>query len=128
MESTLTEFLTTHLIPFFVFALVVYALSELSRRFAEFIHPKLLDQELLRGKVWRELALPIVPVLIGMLLVLFLPNFPTPLEFNVWAGRMMYGALLGFFSTWVYRILKAVLQRKWEVVLPDFGSNPEEKE
>jgi len=125
MESALGEFVSSHFVPFLAFALAVYILSAMIRKLAELCHPKLRDEELVRFKVWRELILPVTPIVIGALFALGIPQFPHPAEFReIWVARMMYGALLGFFSTWVYRVLKAIVQRKWQVELPDFDPAP----
>jgi len=121
MEISNIDFLSSQFLPFIVFALIVYILSAILRKLVEIIHPKILNKELVRAKVWRELLLPVTPILIGSILALEITSFPHPTEFrNVWVGRMMYGALLGFFSSWAYRVVKSVAKRKWQVELPDF--------
>jgi len=123
MEATLTEFLTSHFVPFLVFSLVVYAVSTFIRLAAEMLHPKLRETSLTRSRVWRELILPVTPIVLGALLALGVTAFPYPTEFkDIWAGRLMYGAALGLFSTWVYRVIKVIVRRKWDVELPDLDA------
>ena len=118
MESSISEFVTTHFVSFLVFSMMVYITSAAVRKLVETCHPKICEEELRRAKIWRELCLPTLPVLLGIVFALLCANFPSHEDFkHEWAGRVLYGVFLGFFSGWVYRILKVIVQRKWEVDL-----------
>jgi hypothetical protein len=112
-----------HIGAAFVFAMCVNILSGLLRKLIELIHPHLKNEDLVRTRLWRELILPTIPVLLGALLALCLVSFPYPEVFTVSvAMRVVYGLLAGFFSTWAYRIIKTLVQRKWNVALPDLAT------
>jgi hypothetical protein len=67
--------------------------------------------------VWREMILPIMPVLMGVAIVLVMPMFPYPKPFDSSTGSLIiYGMICGFFSSVVYRIFKAAIAKKWPSV------------
>lgn len=111
-----------HVIAAFVFAMVVNIISAVVRKAVELIRPHLKNMDFASSRLWRELFLPILPVLVGALLALTVTSFPYPSVFTrSVVMRVMYGMLAGFFSTWAYRIIKTLVQRKWDVVLPEIS-------
>lgn len=120
IETLGGEVFYKHVIAAFVFAMVVNIVSAIVRKIVEVISPSLKDHSFVKTKVWRELLLPTLPVIIGALLALAIVSFPYPEVFAKTAiMRVIYGMLAGFFSTWAYRIIKTLVQRKWNVELPD---------
>jgi hypothetical protein len=62
---------------------------------------------------WTEIYLPIGPIAIGLLIALLAKKFPIPTELNgSGAGRAMYGAICGMFSSFVFNRVKAFLKLK----------------
>jgi hypothetical protein len=109
-----------HAIAALVFAMIVNIISGIVRKIVEVVSPSLKDYGFTKSRVWRELVLPILPVLIGAALASCVDSFPYPSTFAApLVMRAIYGALAGFFSTWAYRIVKTLAQRKWNVELPD---------
>lgn len=115
-----------HVIAAFVFAMIVNIISSVIRKVAELVSPDLKNSGLVMSRVWRELLLPILPVVIGASLAAAITSFPYPEVFaKSLVMRVIYGTLAGFFSTWAYRIIKTLVQRKWNVELPDVSGSSE---
>ena len=62
-------------------------------------------------KLWKNLLLPLMPVLIGVL-VLFDKTYPFPENFNGIISRSMFGLTAGLFSGLVYRLIKELIIKK----------------
>jgi hypothetical protein len=113
-----------HVIAAFVFAMIVNIISGILRKISEVVSPSLKDSSFIKSRIWRELILPTLPILVGALLAASMKSFPYPSVFAAsLAMRTIYGVLAGFFSTWAYRIVKTLVQRKWNIELPDVGDS-----
>jgi len=60
---------------------------------------------------WQELALPILPLLVGTVGALLLVMYPYPGGIKAASARALYGLVCGFFSAKLYRIFKASIDR-----------------
>ncbi len=67
---------------------------------------------------WNEVILYALPVVIGMVASLC---YPQDIKTT---GKLVLGALVGFFSSFVYKILKKVVSRKFDVDLGDSEAPP----
>lgn len=115
MENLVSESFFSHGFCALAFSMVVNILCAVFRKVVESIKPSVK----VAGS-WRELWLPIMPIVFGAVLAMSLASFPYPEAFGATvAMRAVYGVLVGFFSTWAYRIVKTIVQRKWDVQLPD---------
>lgn len=63
------------------------------------------------NKWWYEVALPLMPIVIGASLGLLAQSFPWPMVVgdNGWA-RVMYGAICGLSSGWVYSRFRSIMK------------------
>lgn len=96
-------------LPIIVFCVVVWFVVKYLRKAVELRKPQLKD-----SKIWRELALPTIPLLVGMLLMV-VTKYPMPEVFpDTWVCRAFLGASCGGFSGFVYRLLKQALTKKAE--------------
>jgi hypothetical protein len=91
--------------PTLVFMMFCYFLTLGLRRSFELGFPKLKD-----STAWTAF-LPILPVLVGTVIV-FVPKYPIPPAFGVSPyAKAIFGFVAGALSTWAYAIIQAVLKR-----------------
>lgn len=102
-----------------VFTLAIFIFSLLIRRMLEAAFPTLTDATPMNfsQRFWEEVLLPSLPVLVGALFALLVKNWPYPKAMIPTGPRVIYGVVCGFFSTWAYRVLKAILTQKFSVDL-----------
>jgi hypothetical protein len=100
-------------VAFLVFALAIAALTFVVRKVVEF-------STTTRGqnRIWRDLILPVLPILIGTLLAMPSAFAPFAAPFSGMLGRMLVGAVAGLLSGFVFRWAKAFLKRKREGTEP----------
>ena len=67
---------------------------------------------------WNEVILYATPVVIGMVASLC---YPQDIKTS---GKLVLGALVGFFSSFVYKIVKKVISKKFDVDLGDSNAPP----
>lgn len=93
----------SHWLWLLLFCFGVYVILFMVRKLLEgFIHV------LPTNYYWTEVALPTLPVVIGLLLCL---KYPFPMEVSGWSMRLIMGACGGYASGWSYRIVKAVISK-----------------
>ncbi len=68
---------------------------------------------------WEKLALPLAPVLVGMGLVLVVPPDTYPTVAPNLGSKLLLGCLLGCFNGLFFRIIKALIQRQFNVEASD---------
>jgi len=111
-----------------VFTLAVFIFSLFLRRTLEALFPSLSPKTPLTRaqRVWEEVVLPSTPVLMGIILAVVVKSWLFPPSIVTPGSRAVYGAVCGFFSTWGYRIIKAVVSQKFAVDLDKpMSMNPE---
>lgn len=106
-----------------VFTLAIFVFSFLLRRSLEILFPTLRQDTPLSTaqRIWEEVLLPSIPVLVGIALGLGVKNWPYPAQLVSLGSHAIYGAVCGFFSSYAYRVLKSVLTSKFSVDLPDIA-------
>lgn len=62
------------------------------------------------SKWWNEVAVPVLPLLVGLLFCLFAKKFPYPAAIQVTSVRILYGVGCGLVSGWIYARAKAFLK------------------
>jgi len=99
------------------FALAIFVFSFLLRRTLEVLAPTLSTATpvTFAQRVWEELFLPSLPILLGMLLGLCMKSWDYPKTIDTLLDRVAYGAVCGFFSSWAYRLARAVFTQKFNV-------------
>ncbi len=61
--------------------------------------------------LWRELALPIGPILVGALFALLASKYPWPtLVVGSLSAKILYGSVCGICSGWIYGRFRAYLK------------------
>lgn len=99
------------------FGMAVYIVCLVVRRGLELAWPALRCCTR-PAQVWRTFVLPALPVVLGGVAGGFLTSFPYPEGLTSRPMHVMYGLVCGFAAGWAYRIVKALLERKWDVKLP----------
>ena len=92
---------------FIIFALAIAALIFVIRQSAEYFLVKLKIK-----KIWNNLFLPILPVVIGGLLGFSLKRYPYPNGLTTVDGRIIFGLVAGLMSGLLYRVIKSLLFSK----------------
>jgi len=94
------------------FCLGIAAVTFVIRKIVEFY---ILDNPKMPGsrasKAWKELFLPIGPVIGGALLGLCAVKYPFPDGISSVSGRVMFGLVAGLLSGFVYRVIKGMLKK-----------------
>lgn len=105
------------------FGMAVYIVCLIVRRGFEIALPVLKGTTKAAG-IWGTLVLPVMPVLFGGLAGAFIDTFPYPEGLASKSTHVMYGLVCGFAAGWAYRILRSVIEKKWNVKLP---GDPDDK-
>ena len=92
---------------FIVFALAIAALIFVIRQSVEYFIVKLKIK-----KIWNNLFLPILPVIVGGLLGFLLKTYPYPNGVTTIEGRTIFGLVAGLMSGLLYRVIKSLLFSK----------------
>lgn len=118
MPTTSTDTIITDgflLIPTLFFALGCWVITYLLRRVLETAVPKLKDTAPYETKLaewWGEVILPTMPALIGVIGALILKGVVVegyriiPVMFSSWQGAVLYGVVVGFFCSLIYKAFK----------------------
>lgn len=64
------------------------------------------------SKLWNDLLLPILPVLLGAFGALVFKTYPYPDGLVTGGGRFIFGLVAGLLSTLIYRVTKAMITQK----------------
>lgn len=97
---------------FVFFCLGIAALTYVFRIIVDFglSHPRSCATP--NNRIWKELILPIFPIIIGGTIAYLAKSYPFPTEFVQHVGRTFFGMVSGMFSGLVYRIIKSLLSIK----------------
>lgn len=110
MENVFENFLSIQVL---FFCLFVWGLSLVIRRAVEYFFSSINSK-----KYWKELILPIMPMIIGAALSLVAKKYPYPHPFDTsTSARLFFGFVAGSISGYVYRIIKAFLLNKKKEIL-----------
>lgn len=92
---------------FGLLALAISAITSVLKKGIEFLvlsNPNVpLDKKSL---FWRDVFLPIAPIVNGALFGYFIKSFPYPPVINDISSRVLFGLVAGMFSGVIYRMLK----------------------
>lgn len=104
-----------------LFSLGVFVISLVLRRVLERLFPTVRKDtpESRAQHVWEEVLLPSMPVFVGITMSLVISSYPYPVLLTGFGSRAVFGAVSGFFCGWAYRIVKAVVTKKFGVEVPD---------
>lgn len=105
---------------FVLFCLGIAAITFVMRKLIEFF---VLDNPKMPGTrtsmFWRDLVLPIFPIVSGALMGAFIHKYPFPEHLHSTGGRAIFGLVAGLLSSQIYRIMTSVLKNKFGVGADD---------
>jgi hypothetical protein len=115
MDEIITAITSVFGPAFFVLAVVIYVLVQFQRKVIEFAFsrwsPNWLKSGTWQNKLWSEILLPSGPPGTGMLFTWLVTAYPYPDLFNgSTPSRIVWGIFAGFFSGYVYRMVKQVFR------------------
>ena len=104
-----------------LFSLGVFVISLVLRRTLERLFPTVRKDtpESRAQHIWEEVLLPSMPVFVGVLMALVMRQYPYPALLTGLGSRLTFGAVAGFFCGWTYRIVKALVTKKFGIDVPD---------
>lgn len=102
---------------FLLFCLGLAAVTFVVRKVVEYF---ILDNPKMPGnrasKLWRELLLPVGPVVNGALVGLLATKYPYPEGIHSVSGRVIFGLVAGLLSGLVYRVIVGMLKKTTSTV------------
>lgn len=94
-----------------ILSLGIYALMYCVRRIVE-----TLWKSAPTNRYWRDLALPVIPIAIGVLIGWIAVQYPWPETLTSLSARLMLGGVCGLASSFVYGRFKAWLKSAKSIV------------
>lgn len=109
MDNILQIFLSWQ---FWLFGVGISAIMFVLRTIAEFLM-KYWSFAAKESKIWNELLLPILPVILGCVLGAVIKNYPYPNDLgNNVGSRIFMGLVTGLLSGLMYKVIKGLLKQK----------------
>lgn len=96
---------------FVIFSMAIAAIMFVLRTITEYIMSN-CSATAKESKLWNDLLLPILPVLIGPTAAVLIKKFPYPDGLTTSSSRLIFGLVAGLLSTLLYRVFKALLMQK----------------
>lgn len=110
---------------FVLFSLAVTALIYFVRTTAEYVVAN-WKPAAKQSKLWTDLLLPLLPVIVGPLTAVLVKTFPYPSGLTTTGSRFLFGLVAGLISGLLYRVVKSLLFSKLQS-LKDIGGAESEK-
>lgn len=112
---------------FIIFSLGIVAVITVFRTIAEYLlkNVKFMAKE---SKLWAELILPILPVILGPIGSILIKEYPYPEGISTNGARFVFGLVAGLLSGLVYRIIKGLFNQKLASTLPPGSALPEDQD
>lgn len=101
----------TQSLAIIVFCLALFGISWVIRKCVEVSLPKILIFGTTINRFWRELILPVMPIVVGALAGL-IPSYPYPALFVSTYSHILFGIFCGLICGLVYRLMKQNLLNK----------------
>jgi len=64
--------------------------------------------------LWSNLILPLFPIILGICIALLIKQYPYPVDMTSYGSRFLFGLVAGLISTFVWRWIKALMNKKIE--------------
>ncbi len=104
---------------FIFFGLAISAIVFVLRTIAEYVTS--LKKPIQESGLWKDLLLPISPVIIGSVGAAILSSYPYPENITTSGARIAFGLIAGLFSGLIYRVIKALITQKAFGTVTDVG-------
>lgn len=101
MDNAISALLSVN---FVFFCLMIAGITWILRNLAEHLFRKYNVAE---HSIWREVILPGLPVVLGMLVALFATKYPYGMPVAYVSFRVVYGTAAGLLSATVFRAIRA---------------------
>lgn len=105
--------------PTLVFCLGIYFAVFVVRKIVAGVSPKVEGSH-----YWREVVMPIMPVIFGALASLAATKYPLPAFISSTSSRLFLGAVMGGASGWTYKIFKALIKKQFGIDVSSSASSP----
>jgi uncharacterized protein YacL len=92
---------------FLLLSLAIAIITEFIRRIVD--HTLNFFNKNKDSKFWRDVVLPSLPIIIGLLFAYFAIKYPYPQGLDITSGRFVYCAVAGAASGIIYRIVKSII-------------------
>jgi len=132
MDEALTNFVGWHTL---IFGLACWILTFFTRRIVETAVPSLkkgadanapaVTYKTTFARWWNEVILYALPVAWGSVSAVAAKMYPFPAGLTSFSARLFFGIVIGFFSGFIYKILKKMVLKKFDIV--DEGELPAAK-
>jgi len=96
---------------FVIFSMAIAAVMFVLRTLAEYAMSNWASAAK-ESKLWNDLLLPILPVIVGPAAAVLIKAFPYPDCLTTSSSRFIFGLVAGLLSTLLYRVFKALLLQK----------------
>lgn len=103
---------------FLLFCLALAAITFVVRKIVEYVLDNPSVPASKESKFWKELALPILPVLLGCVGAVVAKQYPYPDGLTSISGRVAFGLVAGLLSGLVYRVVNSFLVGKVSNLVP----------
>lgn len=112
---------------FIIFSLGIVAMTTVFRTIAEYLlkNVQVIAKE---SKLWNDLILPILPVVLGPVGAMLIKGYPYPEGIATSGAKFVFGLVAGLLSGLVYRVVKALFNQKLASVLPPGATVPPENQ
>jgi hypothetical protein len=101
---------------FLLFCLSITAFTHVTRLLADYAITNITKVEAKTNHFWTEVILPILPVLLGSSVAMIIVQYPYPEGIVSLGGRFVFGLAAGLLSGLIWRIIKAMLNKKIQIV------------
>ena len=105
---------------FVLFCLAISAIVFVVRKFVEYAMENWASVAK-ESKLWKELILPILPIMLGTVCALLAKRYPYPDGLTTISARMAFGLVAGLLSGLVYRVVKGTLTSKLSGLISSLG-------
>jgi hypothetical protein len=113
MDPILQVFLSWQ---FIIFAVAIMAVVHVIRMFAEYglSNWKPLMKE---SKLWNDLIMPILPIVVGVLGALVIKSYPYPNNLTATGSRFIFGLGAGMLASTLFRFVMASINQKIHTII-----------
>ena len=108
---------------FILFSLFVAGITFIVRKIVEYLMNS-FKWAAKESKLWGDLILPILPIILGAFLGARFKHFPFPDGLSsTGAGRLVFGLVAGLLSSVIYRVINSLLGQKIVSAMSTLGNN-----